>query len=1050
MNNNMNSRDGGLLPNNKPIDASPANEQRVDFTAGALLDGKVDDEGEEHQRGGGYNDNNANNAPLRKKEDPPAASEDVHVLQTPAQMPRDSLTGESIATTTTTAATNPDSLRTTVSRFGRDFSRLMSANTPGNNYFASMGQTPMTGASLGSHLDPTPQSSIINTTTNPAGILKSSNYKTNVNAMSMLNTTTTNNNNNDIVNEGMSAMGLVRGLNPLGPTPLVRRNDPGRNVNNIQQLSQNQQYQSQQQQQHQQLPTPSPGMHYHLPAASAASGVKTFDELPPKKRLSTTNEEEDPAMLRYASTAGSDQSPLVAKKGETNPEPSKDDNVMQGSTDATPRPNRPQTLPDGILRDPSASAFTPRTDHHQRQQQLQPTPTSEMRTPGSTTPAALTEFPFYFDGYASWVCRHCNHINPYYRGENYIWHFPQAPPNEFVDLHLIVCPGLNGESEATASSQQQSPFHSTLPQAGMAQQPMMMQQPMTYDKKQASAPDPPTGRSPPMLPPPKVGKSDESSQQYYPPSQQQQSYPTQAYQPGQPPPYAMMPHQQPPYPMMPPPPPGGAQQPPFPFGLSGVAGPVPARKQRKSTGKNVSPKGRPVDDGTYIKAMEHLEDADELATDLTKPGSDVGSSLVEPSDSDLITDYFFHIMKQLVVCRFAEKDRKTRGGKRENINIGYGGLQCRHCINASSSRKFFWSNVDRLANSFAEIPTHVLKCKSIPDDIKDALLVLKGRHAEQMQSLARGSQKVFFRRMWRRLHDGDGTCGATPLSEMPSRDDSESSNVGDNASKKTGEVDPNNPARVLAASLAAESSKAASPHQAALTLAQSGKTEESEPTQQQPVVVLAISEDKDWLSDDQCFVRSNIEVFVANIHDCAMAAQERKYPVKPGWVGIRCLHCARTPGGARGAAVCYPYSVSGIYESVREFQRLHFEKCPNLPPDVVAASMTVNKASTTLSSVLRRYYVQSARALGLVDNPEGGMAAGAKPEAVSRAGFAAAASPGRAMATPRRTSSNLDDSANLLLQMSRKRKAELDPFDEVHSPSKRQNTDDDAERKEAV
>ena len=73
-----------------------------------------------------------------------------------------------------------------------------------------------------------------------------------------------------------------------------------------------------------------------------------------------------------------------------------------------------------------------------------------------------------------------------------------------------------------------------------------------------------------------------------------------------------------------------------------------------------------------------------------------------------------------------------------------------------------------------------------------------------------------------------------------------------------------------------------------------------------------------------------------------------------------------------------------------------------------------------------------------------------QPEAVSRAGFAAATSPNRAMATPRRTSSNLDDSANLLLQMSRKRKAEPDPFDEVHSPSKRQNTDDDAGMKEAV
>ena len=97
----------------------------------------------------------------------------------------------------------------------------------------------------------------------------------------------------------------------------------------------------------------------------------------------------------------------------------------------------------------------------------------------------------------------------------------------------------------------------------------------------------------------------------------------------------------------------------------------------------------------------------------------------------------------------------TRGGKRENINIGYGGLQCIHCIEASSPRKFFWSNVNRLANSFAEIPNHVLKCKHCPENVKDALLVLKSQHADQMQMLPRGSQKDFFRRMWRRLHDGD-------------------------------------------------------------------------------------------------------------------------------------------------------------------------------------------------------------------------------------------------------------------------------------------------------
>ena len=124
--------------------------------------------------------------------------------------------------------------------------------------------------------------------------------------------------------------------------------------------------------------------------------------------------------------------------------------------------------------------------------------------------------------------------------------------------------------------------------------------------------------------------------------------------------------------------------------------------------------------------------------------------------------------------------------------------------------------------------------------------------------------------------------------------------------------------------------------------------------------------------------RKSILVFVATKHDCKIAVEEHKYPIKPGWVGLRCVHCAKTPRGARGAAVHYPYSVSGIFETVREFQRMHFEKCSNLPVGVVEAARSSNKASTTLSSVLRRYYVQSARALGLVDNPDGGIKAGAK------------------------------------------------------------------------
>ncbi|KAL3794176.1 hypothetical protein HJC23_012883 [Cyclotella cryptica] len=955
---------------------------------------------------GGY-DSRYPNSELNSSGNNDDANEDsVSILRTPAQTPRNS-------SAAVTAATNIDpAMTSTVSRFGRDFARL-AATTP----FASVGRTPLTGASLGSSYDPTPRSNVTG-----SGILKSSNYGTanvnpsecNVGSISM--------------NAGNNAMGLIRGNDPLGPTPLVRRNVPGKN--------------KQQQKQSQQLPTPSPGMHYHFPMMS---GIKTFDSAPPPRKRDglPSVEEEDPAMLRYTSMAGSDQSPLVSRRTSTSkPEENNDKQDLDEIEASRTPPTHPDVLRDSILREQSASAYTT----------IGATPQAPPTKPQSEVkaPSALSEFPFYFDGYASWVCRHCSHISPYYRGENYIWHFPQAPPNEFVDHHLIFCPGLNSSSESVSSQQQQQTqqpaqhhpsndyrFHPTVPVfpripggGGMSYHAQQQQQQHLFNK-QKSAPDPPTGRSPPPTLPNQESKGDGAE---VPPYFHVQSYPNQPFQAGQHP-YNIMPqHAAQSMYMIPP---HGSQPPPFPFGLSGTVDASPSRSKRRSTGKNVSPKGRPSDDDTYTKAMEHLDRVEEQMPDLTEPDSDVGSSLVEKSDSDLITDYFYHIMKQLVVCRFAEKDRKTRGGKRENVNIGYGGLQCRHCINAPSSRKFFWSNVDRLANSFAEIPTHVLKCKSTPEDIKDSLLVLKGRHPEQMQLLARGSQKVFFRRMWRRLHDGDATRGTpTTISEKPSRDDSEvSGNTSEDASK-SGDARPS-AARMLDETLEAESAKAASRHDAAFVLAQSMRTGSNRG------VLLAIPEDKEWLSDDQCFVRNNIEVFVATSRDCEAAAEDRKYPIKPGQIGIRCVHCAQTPNGARGSAVFYPYTISGIYESVREFQRMHFEKCENLPAHVVEAAKTVSKASTTLSSVLRRYYVQSARALGLVDAPEGGIKAGAKPEPMSRAGFSSPVATHRAPSASATHNPSLIDPANLLLEMSRKRKAPPDPFDEVHSPSKRQHSGDE-------
>jgi hypothetical protein len=199
--------------------------------------------------------------------------------------------------------------------------------------------------------------------------------------------------------------------------------------------------------------------------------------------------------------------------------------------------------------------------------------------------------------------------------------------------------------------------------------------------------------------------------------------------------------------------------------------PTNKKKRRRKQNSITSPKGVQSTDDEYAKALAFLRKRADETPLLPSAPADV--KLIEEGDSNLLTDYFHFIMQQLAVCRLSEQDRKTRGGKRQDVAVGYGGLQCIHCASAPSSRKFFWSNVDRLANSFAGIPDHVLTCKLCPEEVTEALLVLKGRHNDQMTLLPRGTQKQFFRRMWRRLHAGDDEAAAAVRDDEAAEEEEE-------------------------------------------------------------------------------------------------------------------------------------------------------------------------------------------------------------------------------------------------------------------------------------
>ncbi|KAL3938559.1 MAG: hypothetical protein SGBAC_006560 [Bacillariaceae sp.] len=541
-------------------------------------------------------------------------------------------------------------------------------------------------------------------------------------------------------------------------------------------------------------------------------------------------------------------------------------------------------------------------------------------------------FPYLQEGDRSWHCKYCCHAPPQYRDPQAIWNSPSGspPPGNFIDEHLSMCRFYH----QSMSSQQMYQGASYAPS-------------MFGPQHAASMYGPPPG--------PWEGQYPSQPGFSYP-GMPDGRYPEEAYadQRGGPP--VQRPNHLGP--------PSSASGPP-----RSANAPPPIPRQENSA-------------DTIRHCVNHLlmKEQEYYARD---PENSKIPRLVLEDDRLLLTDYFFHLMKQLRLCRFSESDRKTRGGKREKIKIGYGGLQCVHCADVPNSRKFFWSNVDRLANSFAEIPGHVLKCRRCPQQTKEALMNLKAFHPEQMARLPRGSQKVFFRRMWRRLHDEDpGTTGiATSTSneenvtpEKASMDSPESKGS-DNKSRHSSPGSPKKDDSIVPILPTKEAAEilSKSPDQ----------KKDSAPL---PKILLAVSEDENWLSDMDCFIRKQIEVFCASEEDVATARNDRKYPVKVSQVGIRCIHCSTSEGGATGQAVSYPFSISGIYESVREFQRLHLDSCENVPEETKLKLAAFN-GSSSLSSVLRKYYVSAARALGLQDSSEGIRASGESVPITSQGAF---------------------------------------------------------------
>ena len=138
-------------------------------------------------------------------------------------------------------------------------------------------------------------------------------------------------------------------------------------------------------------------------------------------------------------------------------------------------------------------------------------------------------------------------------------------------------------------------------------------------------------------------------------------------------------------------------------------------------------------------------------------------------------------------------------------------------------------------------------------------------------------------------------------------------------------------------------------------------------------VSLSMPEDKTALSPLRCFLRENVIAFSATKEDIAVRTPTT-FAIVEGQVGIGCVHCYKLPAKQRSnRAVCFPFSVGRIYQSVADIQRFHLNECKMVPPEVREKFVAHQKASTKGSKGLatRQYWVSSAKKLGLADTKKG-------------------------------------------------------------------------------
>eukprot|EP00934_Nitzschia_sp_Nitz4_P008503 Nitzschia sp. Nitz4//scaffold221_size33835//12129//15345//NITZ4_007851-RA/size33835-processed-gene-0.21-mRNA-1//-1//CDS//3329542557//8493//frame0 len=326
-------------------------------------------------------------------------------------------------------------------------------------------------------------------------------------------------------------------------------------------------------------------------------------------------------------------------------------------------------------------------------------------------------------------------------------------------------------------------------------------------------------------------------------------------------------------------------------------------------------------------------------------------------------------------------------GRKHAVVVGQVGLRCIHCRHTTRSSErvkravCYPSSIKRIYRTVIDMKLdHFLHCKFVPEQLKETLNALKANNTRST-----GTTMQYFIRAAGTLGMVDGTSGVR-LIESATEGPSRSSPVPNGIS--TAEVaTPQSEGKVVAVATP-DSPKDMNADEKGDMVIHRNNSLSSEGTHGSVAAgsvgsvpkeifsgqtTLSLPEDKMSLSPLRCFLREQVCAFSATEEDIAVRTPTT-FSVSVGQVGIGCVHCLSQPAKLRlNRAVCFPFSIARIYQSVADIQRFHLGECKLVPPDVKEKFLELQQASSKGSKGLatRQYWVTSAKKIGLIDTEKG-------------------------------------------------------------------------------